>query len=298
MKYHVFFTTQYTDECLHYCKFGATSVNSLGNVYKDDVGFLFDGLRWEIYGPFFITSNEQFYSTVQIYGQNKRGVVNYPNRISFDVSKAKKISFTKLFSIEKDTNSYSYLTNRVLQAVIIANKQVHSTQLTLKEGEYLTTKINEYGSNLNLVNYTDDIEYPNVLNNFIENRKSKSEAFFELLLLKGRYNKDYFDLAEYNFLFNQFVLGFQRQTDIIAIKKNICLLIEIKKKDNTSNPFKQLTEYKEYLLTDSRLKEYDIDDIRTIALLENGNSYLNYSQNTLVFEMNNDYTLRISQPNW
>ena len=193
MKYHVFFTTQYTDECLRYRKFGATSVNSLANVHKGDFSFLFDGLRWKIYGPLEIISDDQFYDITPIYGKNKRGIINYPNRINFSTSMAKALSFSKLFSLEKDMHSNEFLTNRILQSVIIANKQVHSTQLTEIEGQYLKRQMYNYGEGLTTNTINDLAEYPTVIDNFIKNRKTKSEALFELLLLKGRYNKDYLE---------------------------------------------------------------------------------------------------------
>lgn len=293
MKYHVFFTTKYTDECLQNGKFGATSVNSLGTVINGDKAYLFDGLRWEIYGPFEIISTEQFYDNNPIYGKNKRDIVNYPNRVRFTTNEAKVLSLTEFFALEELGNT-NFTINRVLQSVIIANKQIHSTPLTIQEGKYLDNKMETNGNELNITSIPDENTYNTVINNFIMQKKSRSEALFELLLLKRRYNADFFNLSDYDIVYNQFVLGFQRQVDILAIKEEECLLIEIKKKDNKSDPKPQIEEYIKYIKTDSRLKPFNLTKIKHYSILERGNKYIKRSENILQFEMTKNYELKIS----
>lgn len=293
MKYHVFFTTKYTDQCLQNGKFGATSVNSLGTVIKGDKAFLFDGLRWKIYGPFEIVSTEQFYDNNAIYGKNKRNIVNYPNRVKFTIKEAKELSLTELFALEK-SDSKNFKINRILQSVIIANKQIHSTPITNQEGRYLDDKMSTNGNELITSSIQDEGTYDTVLANFIQQKKTKSEALFELLLIKGRYNTDFFNLYDYDIVYNQFVLGFQRQVDILAIKQGECLLIEIKKKDNKSDPKPQIEEYIKYIETDSRLEPFNLTNINYYSVLEKGNKYFWKSENVLQFEMNKEYNLKIS----
>jgi hypothetical protein len=105
-----------------------------------------------------------------------------------------------------------------------------------------------------------------------------TEAFFETSLM---INKPYPILNElfYNdlsLIYNQFVIGIQRQIDILAIHDKAIEVFELKRKDNPSDPFQQLLEYSAYLKTDYRMFEYNSQnkDIHLIALLEQGNIFL------------------------
>jgi len=301
MNYHVFFTTKYTDSCLEYGLFGATSVNSLGNVKNGDIAFVFDGLRWKIYGPLNITSDTQYYDNYPIYGENKRGIIRYPYRVSFDVSNAHELLLNKLFAVERNYTSESYLLNRTIISIMLANKQVHSTPLTSMEGEYLKDILIRLGNSYTCKNCQDyEISGKSVIDYIISQRKPKTEAIFELLLLENRHNCLISELDKSRSkLYNQFILGIQRQVDILSIGDNIAL-IELKKKDNNSNPYEQLREYKDYALSDYRLKIFRKRQIKLIAILEVGNKYLtvsntkNYTDITILkFNMTKDYILDI-----
>ena len=303
MKYHVFFTAQYTEPCLDNGRFGATSVNSLVNVKKGDTAFLFDGLKWKIFGPLKILSDEQFYETDDIYGRNGRDIVNYPNRVAFDNNGLKSLEINKLFAFEAISNNENYLINRTLLSVIIANKQVHSTPLTTKEGQYLENIIGHIGNEINI---TSDIlpfaDKETVLNNVIFNRKPKSEAIFEMLLMLGK--PEQIDLKnQETVIFNQFILGLQRQIDILTIAEQKIKIIEIKKRDNQTNPFTQIIEYLDYVNSDFRLQKdnYQQRECTAIVLLEEGNRYLDINQipqleNLIVYSFNCDknYEIKIN----
>jgi len=300
MKYHVFFTAQYTDPCLEKGRFGATSVNSLVNVKKGDVAYLFDGLKWKLFGPLKILSDNQFYEIDDIYGRNGRNVVNYPNRVAFDNQNIKSLELNKLFAFEADVKTQNYLINRTLLSVIIANKQVHSTPLTNTEGEYLERVIGQIGKNL-LIN-NDILPYTNretVLNNVINNRKPKSEAIFEMLLMLRKPSPIF--IANQDILvYNQFILGLQRQIDILAIEEREIKIIEIKKRDNRTNPFTQAIEYLDYVNSDYRLQAENTNgkQIKAIVLLEEGNMFLNRNQipnieNLCVYSFNCDRNYEI-----
>jgi len=104
-----------------------------------------------------------------------------------------------------------------------------------------------------------------------------------------------------NKLFNQFVLGIQRQIDILSVGDNTIAVIELKKKDNLRNPYEQLREYKDYALSDYRVKEFGKKEIKLIAILEEGNKYLinsitkNYPDIAVFgFNMTRDYMLNMT----
>ncbi|MFC1814664.1 hypothetical protein ACFL0M_01740 [Thermodesulfobacteriota bacterium] len=77
--------------------------------------------------------------------------------------------------------------------------------------------------------------------------------------------------------FNQFVLGFQRQVDVLIDTQDRLALIEIKLAKNKQNPFDQVLEYLYYCLSSFRLnynRSKTIETIDLVALHENGNQYL------------------------
>jgi len=102
--YHVFFTTKFTQECLEHCCFGASVSNSLANVKAGDIAFLFDGLKWLIFGPFEIISDQQRIDRCPIYGWDLRGNVRYKNRVWFRTEMAKATPMVKLYSSERDAS--------------------------------------------------------------------------------------------------------------------------------------------------------------------------------------------------
>ena len=301
MKYHVFFTAQYTESCLDNGRFGATSVNSLVNVKKGDVAFLFDGLKWKLFGPLKILSDNQFYETYDIYGRNRRGVVNYPNRVAFENKDLKCLELNKLFAFESNPNTENYLINRTLLSVMIANKQVHSSPLTNNEGQYLENLFEQIGAEINI---TSDVlnfmDKETVLNNVIRNRKPKSEAIFEMLFMIRKPSPLY-EINQEALIFNQFILGLQRQIDIISITDQEIKIIEIKKRDNQTNPFTQVIEYMDYVNCDFRLQtdNYPERHCKAIVLLEEGNRYLDTNQipnlnNLDVYSFNCDRNYELS----
>ena len=280
MKYHVFFTARYTKPCLENGRFGATSVNSLVDVKKGDVAFLFDGSKWEIFGPLKIISENQFYETNDIYGRNKKNIVNYPNRIAFNNKEIKGLELNKLFSLEKDSNSKNFLLNRTLLSVIIANKQVHSTPLTEKEGKYLIKCISKKGGGVMTTN--DFLPFSNneaVLDNVIKKRKNLSEAIFEMLIMTQK-PSIIFDIKQDTIIYNQFILGLQRQIDILSITEKEIAVFEIKSRNNKKNPYTQIIEYLDYVNSDFRLISNNSkrEQIKAIVLLEKGNKYLDKKQ--------------------
>ncbi len=303
MKYHVFFTAKYTEPCLDNGRFGATSVNSLVNVKKGDIAFLFDGLKWKIFGPLKILSGEQFYETDDIYGRNGRDVVNYPNRVAFENKGLKSLELNKLFAFEAISNTENYLINRTFLSVIIANKQVHATPLTIKEGQYLENIIGCIGKKINI---TSEIlpfaDKETVLNNVIFNKKPKSEAIFEMLFMLRK--PEQIDLKnQETLIFNQFILGLQRQIDILTIAEHEIKIIEIKKRDNQTNPFTQIKEYLYYVNTDFRLQKdnYQPRECNAIVFLEEGNRYLDINQihpldnlNVYSFNCDKNYEIKIN----
>jgi hypothetical protein len=303
MKYHVFFTAKYTEPCLDNGRFGATSVNSLVNVKKGDIAFLFDGLKWKIFGPLKILSDEQFYETDDIYGRNGRDVVNYPNRVAFENKGLKSLELNKLFAFEAISNTENYLINRTFLSVIIANKQVHATPLTIKEGKYLENIIGCIGEKINIA--SDILPFADketVLKNVIFNKKTKSEAVFEMLFMLRK--PEQIDLKnQETLIFNQFIVGLQRQIDILTIAEHEIKIIEIKKRDNQTNPFIQIIEYLDYVNTDFRLQKdnYQQRECNAIVFLEEGNRYLDINQiprldnlNVYSFNCDKNYEIKIN----
>lgn len=302
MKYHIFFTAQYTEPCLTNGRFGATSVNSLVDVKKDDVAFLFDGLKWKIFGPLNVLSENQFYEINDIYGSNKRNVINYPNRVAFDIQGIKEIALNKLFSLEASPASENYLLNRTLLSVIIANKQVHSTPLTNDEGNYLNKMVLSHGApypiRSNILKFDTN---ETVLDNVIRNRKTKSESIFEMLLMTNK-PSEICEIGQNALLYNQFILGIQRQIDIFSISDVGIKIIEIKKRDNKTNPYTQVIEYLDYVCSDFRLNFYKKRQNMAIVLLEEGNKYLDKNQipaieNLSVYSFNCDKNYKITISN-
>jgi hypothetical protein len=299
-KFHVFFTAQYSNECFEYGRFGATSVNSLVDVKENDTAFLYDGIRSKLYGPLSIISSEQFYESTSIYGTNKRGSVNYPNRVSFSYDQLKCIDISKLFSLESGPHSEGFILNRTILSFLIANKQVHSTPLTTEEGEYLSEKLKKYGSEMNCspVSYFNEKNNETVLENIIANKKKPSESTFEMLLMMNKHKAIFGDIST-ALVFNQFILGIQRQLDILVISDTEIKIIEIKKRDNITNPYSQIEEYFEFINSDYRLlsKLNPGKKITGIILLEEGNKFLDYkhdSENLLEiysFTCNKDYNM-------
>jgi len=276
-KYHVFFTAIHIKACIENGRFGATSINSLVDVLKNDKAFIYDGKESKLYGPFTIVSNEQFHELDPIYGRNKKDSPRYVNRIAFSSENAKVVAYKDLYCIERDYRSDVYVLNRSLLSIIVENKQVHSMPLTTSEGVYLERITNTLGKNLD---YTTEIKDYNSHITIREKLKStkSTEAFFETSLM---INKPYPILNElfYNdlsLIYNQFVIGIQRQIDILAIHDKAIEVFELKRKDNPSDPFQQLLEYSAYLKTDYRMFEYNSQnkDIHLIALLEQGNIFL------------------------
>ena len=112
-------------------------------------------------------------------------------------------------------------------------------------------------------------------------RRPVSEAGVEVLILNKRcqgyldeFLASFYRKASY---FNQFVLGFQRQVDVLMDAQDRLALIEIKLAKNKQDPFDQVLEYLDYCLSSFRLHYNRLKTIETIdlvALLENGNQYL------------------------
>ncbi len=278
--YHVFFTTKFTQECLEHCCFGASVSNSLANVKAGDIAFLFDGLKWVVFGPFEIVSDQQCVDRSPIYGWDRRGNARYKNRVWFKTEMAKATPMVKLYSDERDASKISFVLNRHIIATLIANKQVNATPLTTNEGNYLIEKTLRLGNTIssNRPQIPPDIEsvFPvSVL------RRPVSEAGVEVLLLNKRCQGYLYEfLASFykqGSYFNQFVLGFQRQVDVLIDAQDRLALIEIKLAKNKQDPFDQVLEYLYYCLSSFRLhynRSKKIETIDLVALLENGNQYL------------------------
>lgn len=279
-KHHVFFTTQYTQECLEQCCFGASVSNSLANVKAGDIAFLFDGLKWAIFGPFEIISDQQRIDKRPIYGKDKRGNVRYKNRVWFRKENAKETPMVKLYSTEREPSKHSFLLNRYIIATLIANKQVNATTLTQTEGQYLMEKCLKLG---NRVCSPCSKIPPNIEPVFSASflRRPISEAAVEVLILNKRcqgYLLEFLNsFSKQSVYFNQFILGFQRQADLLIDAQDRVALIEIKKAQNTQSPFEQLVEYVYYCLSSFRLHHNRLNAIESIdlvALTENGSRYL------------------------
>lgn len=305
MKYHVFFTAKYTEPCLENGRFGATSVNSLVDVKKEDRAFLFDGSKWIIFGPLRIISENQFYESNDIYGRKANNAVNFPNRIAFDNKEIRAIDLNKLFALETEYKSDNFLLNRTLLAIIIANKQVHSTPLTNKEGKYLENIILENGVDIQTHNDSLPFNYnASVLDNVIRKRKPKSEAIFEMLLMTIK-PSPIFEANQKALIYNQFILGIQRQIDILSITETEIKIIEIKKRSNRTNPYSQVKEYLDYVNSDYRLLTDNglTRQLRAIVLLEEGNIFLDKNQvpiegNISVYSFNCDSKYKITFKNF
>jgi len=278
--HHVFFTTKFTQECLEHCCFGASVSNSLANVKASDIAFLFDGLKRIVFGPFEIISDQQRIDRRPIYGRDGRGNVRYKNRVWFKTEMAKATPMVKLYSNERDASKLSFVLNRHIIATLVANKQVNATPLTTTEGHYLIEKTLRLGNTIatNRPQIPSNIEavFPvSVL------RRPVSEAGVEVLILNKRcqgYLSEF--LASFSrqaSYFNQFVLGFQRQVDLLIDAQDRLALIEIKLAKNKQNPFDQVLEYLYYCLSSFRLhynRSKAIETIDLVAFLENGNQYL------------------------
>lgn len=282
-KYHVFFTTQFTKECLDNCCFGASVSNSLANVKAGDIAFLFDGSKWAIFGPFEIISDQQRVDDRPIYGRDNNENVKYKNRVWFKINEAKITSLTKLYSLERIYTERTFTLNRYLLATLIANKQVNSTPLTQREGIYLMDKCSELGQSIpSSCAEIPQTTLPVFPNSII--RRPLSEAAVEVLILNRKYQGALTTfLASFSneaLYLNQFVLGFQRQVDILIDANDKLALLEIKKSNNAGNPFDQLIEYAHYGLSSFRLQDGRLEQLKSIylaAVLERGNNFLNAS---------------------
>lgn len=279
-KYHVFFTTKYTETCLQYCCFGASVSNSLANVKAGDITFLFDGLKWAIFGPFEIVSAQQLVDLRPIYGKDKRGIVRYKNRVWFTTESAKKTSIVALYSTEREPSKKSFILNRYLIATLIANKQVNATTLTQSEGLYLKKKCISLGEN---ISSTYSKIPPSAIPVFPDHilRKPISEAGVETLILNKKCNGYLLEFlnsfSDHSVYFNQFVLGFQRQVDLLVDAFDKIAVFEIKKTKNPKNPFEQLLEYSYYCLSSFRLhhnRSHLLKSIHLVGVIERGNMFL------------------------
>ena len=281
MKYHAFFTTQYTQICLEQCCFGASVSNSLANVKNGDIAFLFDGLKRALFGPLDIISEEQYIDKRPIYGTDKRGQIRYKNRVWFKIERAKKTPIVELYSTEKSPRKLSYLLNRYLIATLIANKQVNATPLTQSEGDYLMEQCLNLGKTLQATSTQIPLDVKPVFSQDVL-RRPISEATVELLILNKRchgyllsFLRFFSAKASY---FNQFVFGFQRQCDIVIDAQDRLALIEIKKARNLQDPYDQIIEYLYYCLSSFRLhhnRSTAIESIDLLAIIEYGSKYLN-----------------------
>jgi len=276
-KYHVFFTAMHVDSCIQNGRFGATSINSLVDVLKDDEAFIYDGKESLFYGPFEIVSDEQFLEQDPIYGIDKRNLPRYTKRVAINVSKANFIHYKTVFAFERDFHNPAYLFNRTLMSTVIENKQVHSMPLTNLEGEYLKSILLNLGASVNASNNPTAYNHLKTIRDNIPNL-TRSEALFETILMN---NKTYPIISQSSelgseIIYNQFVLGIQRQIDILSISNDIIKIIELKKKENPDNPFDQILEYHQYLLTDYRVYHYDVSQkkIYLVVMLEKGNKFL------------------------
>jgi|GEM_PF-6602628 len=278
-RYHVFFTTQHTESCLEQCCFGSSVSNSLANVKSGDTAFLFDGLKWAIFGPFEIVSDQQCIDERPIYGMDKRGNIRYKNRVWFKKENARETLLSELYSIERDPLKLSFLLNRYILATLIANKQVNATTLTQTEGKYLVKKCLMLGNRICSVHskIPPNIE-PVFPTSFL--RRSSSEAGIEVLIINKRcqgYLLEFLNsFSKHAVCFNQFILGFQRQADLLIDAQDRLALIEIKKAQNVRNPFEQLIEYCRYCVSSFRLyhRSNAVTLIDLVALIESGSSYL------------------------
>ncbi len=279
--HHVFFTTKFTQECLEHCCFGASVSNSLANVRAGDIAFLFDGLKWIVFGPFEIISDQQRIDRRPIYGRDGRENVRYKNRVWFKTETAKATPMVKLYSSERDASKPSFVLNRYIIATLIANKQVNATPLTTTEGHYLVEKTLLLGDIISATNWPKIPPNAEAVFPVSVLRRPVSEAGVEVLTLNKKcqgYLSEFLDSfsiqASY---FNQFVLGFQRQVDILIDAQDRLALIEIKLAKNKQNPFDQVLEYLYYSLSSFRLhynRSKPIETIDSVALIENGNQYL------------------------
>lgn len=314
-KYHVFFTSNHVRTCIENGRFGATSINSLVDVIKNDKAFIYNGKESLFYGPLIIESYEQFYESEALYGLNKKGIPRYTNRIAFSSVIANTLEYKQVFSAETDHKEYNYLLNRSLLSTIIENKQVHSMPLTMNEGIYLEKLLIEKGNRIGFNKSVKQYEGLTTIREKLKSYKS-SEAYFETSLMLNKLSPIFSQQSkevENPLTFNQFVIGIQRQIDILSIGEKEVRVYELKKANNISDPFKQLIEYSKLLKSDFRMNEFDIlnKSIQLVALLEKGNKYLSdknsidhfashailNSLEASVFELNIDKlkTLSISQ---
>ena len=279
-KHHVFFTTQHTQSCLEGCSFGASVSNSLANVKAGDIAFLFDGLKWALFGPFEIISDQQRVCELPIYGIDKRGNVRYKNRVWFRKENAKETPMVNLYSAERDPSEPSFLLNRYIIATLIANKQVNATTFTQIEGQYLVEKCLSLGQPISstcseIPPNTEPVFPTSIL------RRPLSEAGVEVLILNKRcqgYLLEFLNsFSEQTLYFNQFILGFQRQVDLLLDSQDRLALFEIKKAQNVHSPFEQLIEYFYYCLSSFRLhhsRSNAVKSVDLVAVIEKGSSHL------------------------
>jgi hypothetical protein len=225
-------------------------------------------------------SEEQLIDPRPIYGTDKNGKVKYKNRVWFNTHQATKTSLVRLYSTERDSASRSFIRNRYLLATLIANKQVNSTPLTQEEGQYLQEKCQALGEPIDhrtaaIPNNLTPVYPSTVL------RHPVSEAGIEVMILNKSGRGYLFDFlgsfpSDSTYL-NQFVLGFQRQADVLVDAPDRIAVLEIKKASNVHSPFDQLVEYAHYCLSSFRLDNHRQTGLRRIdllAVIEQGSIFL------------------------
>lgn len=202
-----------------------------------------------------------------IFGVNKNKRPNYPNRILFSTKESFIVDFLDLF-LQEDS-----IDRKLFLATIALNKQVHAFPIFKEECDYLRMNLHKYGKTI-LTKPASLEQALSVFEHGIEQGYS-TEAWFETIVLH-RYAQMFAD----EFLgpigdarvFNQVVVGLQNQIDILLLANNQALIIEIKKSNNTDNPYSQLKKYKALLVNDSRFPKFH--QVHCLALLEAGNPFL------------------------
>lgn len=277
MRFYLFTTAKFVDQCIEHGIYGSTNSNWLANVDTGDIIFIsqFNFLEQKIYGPFKVIKN-LFYDKKLIYPGQR-----YYFRVGINplFNTVRKIEETDIFLKGIQENNLSFASDFI--CLIQQNKHLHTIPLTNAEGDYLLQIFNNYSqdsltpsgvfaknSDTLDVNSKLILEKGKVLKNNYFTSESDLEAFVIFELKK---EKDFFntfskilkkfpnnDLNESE-VYNQFIFGNAYPCDITILNEENINILELKKNSlcniSLNMVEKEFRKYCYYSLFSNRIKE-------------------------------------------